>query len=95
MTNVSAQQFRGILNDHPVAKSLFKDFKPGEVYLFEVTVYVNDVLHGNTCRITIFDDKTGLHRSAELPSAYLQDLFIPYNTPAAKVLFGGNGGKFD
>lgn len=92
---VNAQQFRGILNDTPVTRGLFKDFTPGQIYLFEVTVFVDDVLHGNTCKITIFDEKTGIHRSAEIPATYLEGLYIPYNTPAAKVLFGGNGGKFD
>ena len=92
---VQAQQFRGILNDHPVAKGLFFDFTPGQVYLFEIVVFVDDVLHGNTCKITIFDEKRNLHRSAEIPASYLKDLYIPYNTPAAKVLFGNKGTKFD
>lgn len=92
---VHAQQFRGILNDHPVSKGLFGDFKVGQIYLFEVAVYVDDEIHGNTCNVTIIDETKNIHRSASFPSAYLKDLFIPFNTPAAKILFGGNGSKFD
>lgn len=89
------KQFRGILNDHPVSEGLFGDFKVGQIYLFEVTVYVDDEIHGDTCNVTIIDETRNLHRSASFPSAYLKDLFIPFNTPAAKILFGGNGSKFD
>lgn len=92
---IEAKQFYGILNDHPVSQGLFKDFKPGEIYLFEITVFVDDVLQGNICRITIFDQKSGIHRTANLPSSCLDNLYIPFTSPAAKALFGGPGSKFD
>lgn len=91
---VQAQQFRGILNSHPITDGLFKGFKVGHVYLFEVTVYVDDELHGNTCSVTIMDEASNISRTASFPSQYLKDLYIPYNSPAAKVLFGNSNTKY-
>lgn len=85
---VQAQQFRGILNNHPVAIGLFREFVPGQVYLFEVTAYVNDDIYGDTCQVTIIDEAKSISRTATFPSAYLKDLFIPFTSPAAKILFG-------
>jgi hypothetical protein len=86
MNVLRAEQFYGLLNDGPIAKSLFSDFKTREVYLFEVIILEDATI----AEITIFDKSRNVSRKAVIPSPYLRNLYIILDSPAAKTLFSSD-----
>lgn len=86
----NVKTFRGFINESPVQTGLFPFAIPTKkLYLVEIQEYEQE------SKVTVVCEYTGSAATAIVPNSYIEGLFIPFDTEAAKVLFGSKDSSFD
>ena len=89
--SVKSRMFRGLINESAVQRGLFPMCDNNKFYLIHVTEFED---YGEA-EIIVLCERTGSQIKCFVPIKYLEGLFVPFDTDAAKVLFGTNKSKFD
>ena len=83
--------FRGFINESPVQIGLFPFAIPTKkLYLVQI-----EELDDENSKVTVVCEYTGSQATGIVPTPYLDGLFVPFDTEAAKILFGAKDIRFD